>query len=126
MNMITADFNWFSFLIVIIGAVIGIVKSNKKRVEPSGPLESVFTFDEEDESGNSVNVCKETEEAKAAGIWENPDSNQWESVLETTNDNPGIATITENEEEEQDIEEKRQFDIRQAIISSEILNRPHF
>ena len=40
MNIITADFNWFSFLIVIIGAVIGIIKSSKKRVgqEMSEPL----------------------------------------------------------------------------------------
>lgn len=63
MNIITADFNWFSFLIVIIGAVIGIIKSSKKRVgqEMSEPLESIFTF-EEDESDDSTEVREEIKE----------------------------------------------------------------
>ena len=97
MNIITADFNWFSFLIVIIGAVIGIIKSSKKRVgqEMSEPLESIFTFEEDKKVAEILEV-------------------------------PNIADTTENQEEEQEVETKRQFDIRQAIISSEILNRPHF
>ena len=112
MNIITADFNWFSFLIVIIGAVIGIIKSSKKRVgqEMSEPLESIFTF-EEDESADSTEVREEIKEDKKVA-----------EILEV----PNIADTTENQEEEQEVETKRQFDIRQAIISSEILNRPHF
>ena len=113
MNIITADFNWFSFLIVIIGAVIGIIKSSKKRVgqEMSEPLESIFTF-EEDESADSTEVREEIKE----------EDKKVAEILEV----PNIADTTENQEEEQEVETKLQFDIRQAIISSEILNRPHF
>lgn len=111
MNIITADFNWIAFMIVIIGVVIGVVKSNGKRVEQK----VVFTFDDEyeDESENTINTQ------------DNHIENQHESELVTAEENPVIVNSTDIQEELQ-FETKSQFDIRQAIISSEILNRPNF
>ena len=111
MNIITADFNWIAFMIVIIGVVIGIVKSNGKKVEQK----AVFTFDDEyeDESENTINIQDSHIE------------NQHESELVTSEENPVIVNPTDIQEEQQ-FETKSQFDIRQAIISSEILNRPNF
>ena len=34
MNIITADFNWISFLIVIVATIIGMVRSNVRKVAP--------------------------------------------------------------------------------------------
>lgn len=50
MNIITADFNWVSFLIVVVGVIAGIVQSNKKKLS-SAPVwqEPDFTDEMEEE-----------------------------------------------------------------------------
>ena len=87
MNLITADFNWISFALVIIAGIIGMIKSNTRKSEcPSASLA--------------------------------PESCEEEEMKEKT---PVCFPVEEDKEEHHS-----QFDIRQAIISSEILKRPEF
>ncbi len=128
MNIITADFNWISFLIVAIGVVVGMVKSNTKKGGGKPPVfqEPVFTFDtdeEEEEDGDKDFVpatSRECEVMEEQQLCEEMPERTEETVV-----TPTVAPEIVNEQEEE-VEEKPQFDIRQAVISSEILNRPHF
>ncbi len=115
MNIITADFNWVSFLIVVIGVVGGIVKSSKKRIgqEQTTQQELIFTLNEENDN------CASSEEKSKKNS-----ENLNKPEMETRNENSCINPKNTTEEEQEVV--KEQFDIRKAIISSEILNRPNF
>ena len=70
MKMVTAEFDWYTFLIIALGIVLGLAK-NKKKFVPKTTPQAMPENEEEEEEG--------------AGI---------------------------------------EFDLRQAVIGSEILNRP--
>lgn len=125
MNIITADFNWLSFLIMVVGITIGIVKSNKKSIEQSKPRQApVFPFEEDDDENYAL-TNQITEEEKSEEILESLNDRQWSPIMETTTEE-SLTDSLKNTQDEQDEEVKKVFDIRQAIISSEILNRPNF
>lgn len=123
MNIITADFNWISFLIIIVATVIGMVKSNsKKQVRKPVFQEPDFQM-EEDEN--------ETEEYYTTT--EYTPLQQDHTAMELPGDHYRVRQEEKLQEEspiynetEEDNEEHARFDIRQAIISSEILKRPQF
>ena len=112
MNLITADFNWISFALVIIAGIIGMIKSNTRKSEcPSASL--------------APESCEE-EEMKEKCFYEE----EWEKTEDIHNSSEEIVLKEKTPVclpgEEDKEEHHSQFDIRQAIISSEILKRPEF
>ena len=117
MNLITADFNWISFALVIIAGIIGMIKSNTRKSEcPSASLAPESCEEEE-----MKEKCFYEEE------WEKTEDIQ---VLKANNSSEEIVLKEKTPVcfpgEEDKEEHHSQFDIRQAIISSEILKRPEF
>lgn len=125
MNIITADFNWISFLIIIVATVIGMLKSNsKKQVRKPIFQEPDFQLEEEDDENESEERYTNAEYTPLL---------QDIADMELPGDHYGIQQKEKLQEEspisnetEEDNEEYTRFDIRQAIISSEILKRPQF
>lgn len=127
MNIITADFNWISFLIIVVAAIIGVVRSNAKKQSPK-PVFNLPDFQEQEEEDQKIEeeytepvyvATFETqqEEVKLPGDY-------YREPKETLQEESPVHHALEEEGEEE--ERHAQFDIRQAIISSEILRRPQF
>ena len=109
MNIITADFNWISLLLIIGGAIFSIIKSYNKKNEEKSLLQNTDT-DIEIENESVYDEVERYATAKKA-------------------DPIPVVSIEAEESIESDSisgEEEFQLDIRQAIIGSEILRRPEY
>ena len=109
MNISTAEFDWISLILVIGAGLIGWIKSNnaKKTQEEILPNIEEYTITENKDVSDEP-VIQEI----VADYYRDP-----EVMIDDRNELPA-----ENNEEEEHV----QFDIRQAIISSEILKRPQY
>lgn len=121
MNWITADFNWISLVLIAVAGIIGVRKSRSGKsdrpFETNLPEFDSWTAEPEEEHWDE----EEWERTEATSVSpEIPeDSDHWSPVSPEKETPESTAA-----EEEQ--EEHPSFDIRQAIISSEILKRPEF
>lgn len=124
MNIITADFNWISFLIIVVATIIGVVRSNSKK-QGRKPVFELPDFQMEEEEDKRVE--EEYTEPVFATISEprkeevKLPGDYYREAVETPKEESPIYHTADDEEERH-----VQFDIRQAVISSEILKRPQF
>lgn len=127
MNIITADFNWISFLIVIVATIIGIVRSNGRKGDPKPVLQDEPELEPEADMmvqvANRFNNLQQEQEAvqHAASSFPGEACRVPEKDNPNKPENPACSSVSEEEQEN-----PLQFDIRQAVISSEILRRPEF
>lgn len=120
MNIIRADFDWFSLLAILGAGIIGMVKarSNKTRRPQTTSPQRDYEYHEE----NEEEYTHEQETASSVfsmfGMDITPEKNAEELTIPSLfeAETESISTEAENED----------FDIRQAIISNEILNRPQY
>lgn len=124
MNIITADFNWISLLIIIVATVIGMIKSNSKKekrrpIFPEPYMEGEENEIEEDYTNPVIITEQEIISKKEKFV---PGDYYREPIQTEKQEN---SPIYQSDKEEKN-EEYFQLDIRQAIISSEILRRPEF
>lgn len=123
MNISTAGFDWISLILVIGAGLIGWIKSNNAKKTQVPPV-----FEQPDWIGEEEESLPDVEEYT---ITENQDVSDEPVIQEVGTDyyrDPKVMTDDRNElpTEENEEEEYVQFDIRQAIISSEILKRPQY
>lgn len=107
MKTITAEFDWANFLIIILGIILGLNRSWKKKKQdlPSN------------EEASSTETDKQLVEEVI--VPENHFSSFQEEDISLRQDKKNDL-----DDEEGEIIPLLQFDLRQAIIMSEILNRP--
>lgn len=126
MNIITADFNWISLLLIVGGAVFSIIKSYGKKDDAKSTLQDT-DFETEEEADRIYQERESTVDVKERYIM-TEETKQTDPLKEK---NP-IQVISKKEEEIEfdstigEEEEEFQLDIRQAIIGSEILRRPKY
>lgn len=124
MNVSLAGFDWISLLLIVIAGIIGLVKSSnaqKKRQQPIFPK----PYREEDDI-----------ETNDEGNYATPEFTGNTETISTPMPEPLFSTDYYRKREpekkntlivdDDDDDEVPQLDIRQAIISSEILKRPEF
>lgn len=123
MNIFTADFDWISLLLVIGAGVVSLIKSWSKK-EASKPV-----FESSDSAGEGDRDWN-LEESPVFVREESMFQEQITGVAEETDyyKDPKVAAqvIISSSEEETETAESFHFDIRQAVISSEILKRPEY
>lgn len=107
MKTITAEFDWANFLIIILGIILGLNRSWKKKKQdlPSN------------EEASSTETDKQLVEEVI--VPENHISSFQEEDISLRQDKKNDL-----DDEEGETIPLLQFDLRQAIIMSEILNRP--
>lgn len=107
MKTITAEFDWANFLIIILGIILGLNRSWKKKKQdlPSN------------EEASSTETDKQLVEEVI--VPENHFSSFQEEDISLRQDKKNDL-----DDEEGETIPLLQFDLRQAIIMSEILNRP--
>ena len=113
MNISTAEFDWISLILVIGAGLIGWIKSNNAKKTQVPPV-----FEQPGQIGEEEEILPNVEEYT---ITENKDVSDYYRDPKVMIDDRDELPAEENEEEEH-----VQFDIRQAIISSEILKRPQY
>lgn len=130
MNIIKADFDWISLLVVVVAGVIGMIKSGTKKTQSRSidiPREYIPEMQEEEtvEWFNDIDIKENVpsqeyvEEVIVQGdYYKQPEKERSEA------DNSTPLFMPEKEEMEN--EELKHFNLRQAIISSEILRRPEY
>lgn len=103
MKTLIADFSWISLFIIIIGVILSIRKSQKTS------------------STNPVKISKHksVENQKEADKLPIELKSEKESISQIEEESVPIEEPTEGEH-------SFEFDIRQAVISSEILRRPDY
>lgn len=107
MKTITAEFEWSNFLIIILGIILGINRSWKKKKQDLPSNEEVSSTETDKQLVEEVIVP------------ENHFSSFQEEDISLRQDKKNDL-----DDEEGEIIPLLQFDLRQAIIMSEILNRP--
>ena len=107
MKTITAEFEWSNFLIIILGIILGINRSWKKKKQDLPSNEEVSSTETDKQLVEEVIVP------------ENHFSSFQEEDISLRQDKKNDLGGEEGE-----IIPLLQFDLRQAIIMSEILNRP--
>ena len=107
MKTITAEFEWSNFLIIILGIILGINRSRKKKKQDLPSNEEVSSTETDKQLVEEVIVP------------ENHFSSFQEEDISLRQDKKNDL-----DDEEGEIIPLLQFDLRQAIIMSEILNRP--
>lgn len=129
MSIVKADFDWISLLVVVVAGIIGLIKSNTKKTTPKpvadmprgfmseNPDEETVEWFNNTDYAESISLQQEFEETKMQGDY----YKQPETLPE---ENPDFACTSGDIEME--IEELKHFNLRQAIISSEILRRPEY
>lgn len=131
MSIIQADFDWISLLVVVGAGIIGLIKSGTKKV-PDGPVNLPRDFMPEEQEEETVEWFSDTafsdktttkvngEETIVQGDYYKQPQERTEEELSSlySNSNP--------EEIELENEELKHFNLRKAIISSEILRRPEY
>ena len=129
MNVLQAGFDWISLLIIVIAGIIGMVKSTKAQKKRQQPTFSPSYPEEEEKPEQDWTEEKELstyfddllsktpqkEELTMPGDYYQASKPVQEEVKDT------IDTFEEDKKEE-----IAHFNLRQAIISSEILKRPEF
>lgn len=107
MKTITAEFDWANFLIIILGIILGINRSRKKKKQDLPSNEEVSSTETDKQLVEEVIVP------------ENHISSFQEEDISLRQDKKNDL-----DDEEGETIPLLQFDLRQAIIMSEILNRP--
>lgn len=107
MKTITAEFEWSNFLIIILGIILGINRSWKKKKQDLPSNEEVSSTETDKQLVEEVIVP------------ENHFSSFQEEDISLRQDKKNDL-----DDEEGETMPLLQFDLRQAIIMSEILNRP--
>lgn len=107
MKTITAEFDWANFLIIILGIILGINRSWKKKKQDLPSNEEVSSTETDKQLVEEVIVP------------ENHISSFQEEDISLRQDKKNDL-----DDEEGETIPLLQFDLRQAIIMSEILNRP--
>lgn len=107
MKTITAEFDWANFLIIILGIILGLNRSWKKKKQDLPSNEEVSSTETDKQLVEEVIVP------------ENHFSSFQEEDISLRQDKKNDLG-----DEEGEIIPLLQFDLRQAIIMSEILNRP--
>lgn len=107
MKTITAEFEWSNFLIIILGIILGLNRSRKKKKQDLPSNEEVSSTETDKQLVEEVIVP------------ENHFSSFQEEDISLRQDKKNDL-----DDEEGEIIPLLQFDLRQAIIMSEILNRP--
>lgn len=107
MKTITAEFEWSNFLIIILGIILGINRSWKKKKQDLPSNEEVSSTETDKQLVEEVIVP------------ENHFSSFQEEDISLRQDKKNDL-----DDEEGETIPLLQFDLRQAIIMSEILNRP--
>lgn len=107
MKTITAEFEWSNFLIIILGIILGINRSWKKKKQDLPSNEEVSSTETDKQLVEEVIVP------------ENHISSFQEEDISLRQDKKNDLDAEEGE-----TIPLLQFDLRQAIIMSEILNRP--
>ena len=107
MKTITAEFDWANFLIIILGIILGLNRSRKKKKQDLRSNEEVSSTETDKQLVEEVIVP------------ENHFSSFQEEDISLRQDKKNDLG-----DEEGEIIPLLQFDLRQAIIMSEILNRP--
>lgn len=107
MKTITAEFDWANFLIMILGIILGLNRSRKKKKQDLPSNEEVSSTETDKQLVEEVIVP------------ENHFSSFQEEDISLRQDKKNDLG-----DEEGEIIPLLQFDLRQAIIMSEILNRP--
>lgn len=107
MKTITAEFDWANFLIIILGIILGLNRSWKKKKQDLPSNEEVSSTETDKQLVEEVIVP------------ENHFSSFQEEDISLRQDKKNDL-----DDEEGEIIPLLQFDLRQAIIMSEILNRP--
>lgn len=125
MNIITADFNWISFVIIIVATVIGMVKSNNKK-QPRRPDYEDQDFETEEGNVMVGDYTNQDFERLKATLQQKEERGLPGDYYAPINEQPAETSLTYQDEEEENGETHTVLDIRQAIISSEILRRPQF
>lgn len=123
MNISTAEFDWISLILVIGAGLIGWIKNNNAKKTQVPPV-----FEQPGQIGEEEEILPNVEEYT---ITENKDVSDGPVIQEIVADyyrDPKVMIDDRDElpAEENEEEEHVQFDIRQAIISSEILKRPQY
>lgn len=107
MKTITAEFDWANFLIIILGIILGLNRSRKKKKQDLPSNEEVSSTETDKQLVEEVIVP------------ENHFSSFQEEDISLRQDKKNDL-----DDEEGETIPLLQFDLRQAIIMSEILNRP--
>lgn len=107
MKTITAEFEWSNFLIIILGIILGLNRSWKKKKQDLPSNEEVSSTETDKQLVEEVIVP------------ENHFSSFQEEDISLRQDKKNDLG-----DEKGEIIPLLQFDLRQAIIMSEILNRP--
>ena len=107
MKTITAEFEWSNFLIIILGIILGLNRSWKKKKQDLPSNEEVSSTETDKQLVEEVIVP------------ENHISSFQEEDISLRQDKKNDLG-----DEKGEIIPLLQFDLRQAIIMSEILNRP--
>lgn len=107
MKTITAEFDWANFLIIILGIILGLNRSRKKKKQDLPSNEEVSSTETDKQLVEEVIVP------------ENHISSFQEEDISLRQDKKNDL-----DDEEGETIPLLQFDLRQAIIMSEILNRP--
>lgn len=107
MKTITAEFDWANFLIIILGIILGLNRSRKKKKQDLPSNEEVSSTETDKQLVEEVIVP------------ENHISSFQEEDISLRQDKKNDL-----DDEEGETKPLLQFDLRQAIIMSEILNRP--
>lgn len=128
MGIVKADFDWISLLVVVVAGIIGLIKSGTKKtsgkpvhipseyrpgMQEEKTVEWLNDFDSKDEAAQQEYM----EEIISGDYYKQPEEQPQEDSL--------IYTPV-SEEAEREEEELKHFNLRQAIISSEILRRPEY
>lgn len=106
MKTITAEFEWSNFLIIILGIILGLNRSWKKKKQGLPSNEEVSSTETDKQLVEEVIVP----ENHFSSFQEKDISLRQDKINDLDNEEEEIIPL--------------QFDLRQAIIMSEILNRP--
>lgn len=125
MGIVKADFDWISLLVVVVAGIIGMIKSGTKKTSHS-PVDIPREYVPEMEREETVEWFNDPDIATKSSAQENREemSMPGDSYKETE-EQPLFISVPE-EDTESENEELRHFNLRQAIIGSEILRRPEY
>lgn len=123
MNISTAGFDWISLILIIGAGLIGWIKRNNEKKNQVPPV-----FEQPDWVEEEEEILPNIEEYTIVENQDIPDEPVVQEMDADCYREPQVMADNKNElpTEENEKEEHVQFDIRQAIISSEILKRPQY
>lgn len=135
MNLITADFDWISIVITLVAVIAAF---NKPKAKKNGKIPEPTTTDwgtelqedemeEPEEYENDDKIEYETLEGRFAVVEEQPQpSFSAELPGDYYRPKESLSEVTADTGEEKNDTELFQWDLRKAVLSSEILKRPEF